>query len=204
MARYADWYTKTLTTEAAAVQALTQNLDYEVLDRIVALLLEVKARKNRVIFTGCGTSGTAAQRIAHICSCIEVPAMYLSPAVAPHGALGFIQPSDIVVMIAKGGNTAEICNLLPCCKTKGATIIATTNNPNSILAQEADIVLHLQTGDEPDVWGLLPCASMLCVVAAWDAILQTVMRLNGFTQQEFLAIHPGGATGEALTALTKQ
>lgn len=204
MAKYTEWYDKTLRMEASAIEALTKKLDYNVLDQIVELLVNIKKHNNRLILSGCGTSGTAAKRIAHIFSCIEVPAMFLSPAAAPHGEMGFIQKGDVVVLIAKGGNTSEICGLIPCCKAKGAILIGVTHNANSVLAKNADILMLMDTGEEPDPWGLLACASTLGVVAAWDAILHAVMRLNGITQEEFLLIHPGGATGEALIESLKK
>ncbi|NLT98691.1 MAG: SIS domain-containing protein [Christensenellaceae bacterium] len=198
MSRYKDWYDETLTREADAISGLKRTLDYETLDRIVELLLTVKQDRRRVITAGCGTSGTAARRIAHILSCIEVPAMFLSPADAPHGAMGLIQHGDIVVLIAKGGNTAEILNFIPCCREKGATIIGVTHNKDSALAKNCDILMLMDTGEEPGLWRMMPCASTLGVVAAWDAISLAVMRLNGFTKEQFLLIHPGGATGETL------
>jgi D-arabinose 5-phosphate isomerase GutQ len=45
---------------------------------------------------------------------------------------------------------------------------------------------------------MMPCASTLGVIAAFDAIILAAMRLNGFTKEQFLRIHPGGATGETL------
>ena len=199
MSQYSQWYANTLRAEGNAILALEQSLDHEVMDQIVALLLTMKEKKRRVIFTGCGTSGTAAQRISHILSCIEVPSVFLSPADAPHGALGFVQKGDVVVMLAKGGNTAELISLIPSVLQKGATLIGVTNAKDSVLAKKADICLLLSTGEEPDEWHLLPCASTLCAIAAFDAIIHTVMRENGFTKEEFLRIHPGGATGEILS-----
>jgi D-arabinose 5-phosphate isomerase GutQ len=49
---------------------------------------------------------------------------------------------------------------------------------------------------------MMPCASTLGVIAAWDAIILAVMRVNGFTKEQFLRIHPGGATGETLRDFT--
>jgi len=195
---YQDWYDQTLQREADAIANLRNTLDYQAMDRIVALLCTLKATNNRVITAGCGTSGTAARRIAHTLSCIEVPAVFLPPSEALHGAMGLIQKGDVVVLIAKGGNTGEIVKYIPCCKEKGAVIIGVTHNRDSVLAKNSDILLLMDTGEEPGLWAMMPCASTLGVIAAWDAIILAVMRLNGFTKEQFLRIHPGGATGEAL------
>lgn len=198
MSKNKKWYDNTLLTQARAIEALTKNLDYDVLDKIVERLLKLKDEGGKVVTMGCGTSGTAARRVAHMLNCIEVPSIFLSPADAPHGALGFVQNGDVVVMFAKGGNTSEICSLIPSCKKKGATIVGVTNNEGSMLAKNADILMVLETGEEPDQWHLLPCASTLCAVAAWDAIVHTTLRLSSYTMKDFYVIHPGGATGEAL------
>jgi D-arabinose 5-phosphate isomerase GutQ len=192
------WYDRTLLTEAKAIENLTKKLDYRALDKIVERLLKAKRSNARVFVAGCGTSGAAAKRIAHTLSCIEIPGIFLSPADAPHGAMGMIQPGDVVVLISKGGGTPEILNYVPCCKDKGATIVGVTHNPDSALASECDLPLILDTGEEPCPWKMMPCASTLGVIAAFDAIILATMRLNGFTKEQFLRIHPGGATGDAL------
>ncbi len=198
MSSYASWYDITLKAEAKAIENLAKTLDYSVMDEIVDLLLTVKPEKKRVAIIGCGTSGIAGRRIAHLLSCIEVPSVFLTPSEALHGALGFVQKDDIAILIAKGGNTSEIIGCLPALKAKGAKILAVTHNPASHIAREADLVLALDTGEEPCPFALLPCSSTLGVMAAFDAITLAVMRKNGFDKEQFLLIHPGGATGDIL------
>lgn len=203
MTEYRQWYDKTLHAEAQAIERLTERMDYDAMDRIVELLLEARRRGGRVVVVGCGTSGAAAKRIAHTLCCVEMPAVYLSPADAPHGAMGFIQPGDIAVLISKGGNTPEIMNYVPCCKSKGATIIGVTHVRDSALGRACDQLLLMDTGEEPCPWKLMPCCSTLGVIAVWDAIILAFMRVSGFTREEFLRIHPGGATGQTLTDMLK-
>ena len=198
MSKYGQWYDSTLMSEAKALSGLTGKLDYDAMDRIVDLLLSVKREKKRVVTIGCGTSGIAARRVAHLLSCIEVPTVFLSPSEALHGALGFVQKDDLAILIAKGGNTSEVIACLPCLKEKGAVIIGVTHSALSALARQSDITLLMDTGEEPCPFQLMPCSSTLGVMAAWDAIILSAMRLNGFTREDFLSIHPGGATGETL------
>lgn len=198
MSKYGQWYDSTLSSEAKAISGLTGKLDYNVMDRIVDLLLTVRREKRRVVTIGCGTSGIAARRIAHLLSCIEIPTIFLSPSEALHGALGFVQKDDLAILIAKGGNTSEVIGCLPCLKKKGAVVIGVTHSAMSALAREADITLLMDTGEEPCPFQMMPCSSTLGVMAAWDAIILSAMRLNGFTKEDFLSIHPGGATGESL------
>lgn len=198
MSKYSSWYDATLQAESLAIGQLKQKLDYAVMDKIVNLLLTVKPKKRRVTVIGCGTSGIAGRRIAHLLSCIEVPSIFLTPSEALHGALGFVQKDDIAILIAKGGNTSEVVSCIPALRGKGAVMIAVTHNVSSIIAKQANITLLIETGEEPCPFKLLPCASTLGVMAAWDAITLTLMRLSSFTKENFLAIHPGGATGDIL------
>lgn len=195
---YEGVFDQVLQRESDAILSLKKTLDYETLSQIVDILIHARKEKRRIITAGCGTSGMAARRIAHTLCCTETPAMFLSPADAPHGGMGFIQQGDVVVLLSKGGNTAEILRYLECCKKKQAILIAVTNNPDSVLAHNSDYVMLIDSGEEPCPFKIMPCCSTLTAIAAWDAIALTVMRYNHFTMEEFLLIHPNGNTAERL------
>lgn len=184
-----------LTMEAESIAALRQTLDQE------AVLAAAKALMNckgKVILSGCGTSAMAARKVAHSLSCIEIPALFLSPADAVHGALGVLQREDILVLISKGGNTQELVNLIPACKTKGALLIGVSENPESVIAGQADIYLKVKVEQEPCRFNMLATASTLAVIATFDAICIALMQMTGYTREQFAVIHPGGAVGERL------
>ncbi len=125
-----------ISMEADAIGKLTEVLDEK------AVLETAKALQNckgKVILSGCGTSAMAAKKIAHSLCCIEIPALFLSPADAVHGGLGVLQEDDILILISKGGNTQELVNLIPACRTKKAKLIGVSENPDSKIAQAADI-----------------------------------------------------------------
>ena len=184
-----------LTMEAESIAALRQTLDQE------AVLAAAKALMNckgKVILSGCGTSAMAARKVAHSLSCIEIPALFLSPADAVHGALGVLQQEDILILISKGGNTQELVNLIPACKTKGALLIGVSENPESVIAGQADIYLKVKVEQEPCRFNMLATASTLAVIATFDAICIALMQMTGYTREQFAVIHPGGAVGERL------
>ena len=184
-----------LTMEAESIAALRQTLDQE------AVLAAAKALMNckgKVILSGCGTSAMAARKVAHSLSCIEIPALFLSPADAVHGALGVLQREDILILISKGGNTQELANLIPACKTKGALLIGVSENPESVIAGQADIYLKVKVEQEPCRFNMLATASTLAVIATFDAICISLMQMTGYTREQFAVIHPGGAVGERL------
>lgn len=188
-----------LTMEAESIAQLRQTLDQEAVLDVAGALMNCKGK---VILSGCGTSAMAARKVAHSLSCIEIPALFLSPADAVHGALGVLQQEDVLILISKGGNTQELVNLIPACKTKGALLIGVSENPESVIARQADIYLKVKVEQEPCRFNMLATASTLAVIATFDAICIALMQMTGYTREQFAVIHPGGAVGERL--LNKQ
>jgi KpsF/GutQ family protein len=182
-------------SEAASIAALPSLVDPVAFNRCVEALA---ACRGRILTAGCGTSAAAARKIAHSLCCIERPAAFLSPGDAVHGGLGLVQPGDVVIAISKGGNTREILNLLGAVRTKQAFLVAVTENPQSILAQQANLLLRVRVEREPDEFNMLATASTLAVVAVFDAVCIALMRATGYTREQFAIIHPGGAVGDRL------
>ena len=140
----------------------------------------------------------AAMKFAHSLCCLERPARFLSPSDALHGGLGFVQKGDIVVLISKGGFTSELNPILDISKKRGAVIITVTENPNSYLALNSDIMLHAYTKKEVGKNNILYTSSFLVTVAILDALTCALMDLLGFDISSFSEIHPGGAVGKKL------
>ena len=184
-----------LTMEAESIARLRQTLEQEAVLAVAKALMNCKGK---VILSGCGTSAMAARKVAHSLSCIEIPALFLSPADAVHGALGVLQKEDILILISKGGNTQELVNLIPACKTKGALLIGVSENPESVIAGQADIYLKVKVEQEPCRFNMLATASTLAVIATFDAVCIALMQMTGYTREQFAVIHPGGAVGERL------
>ena len=200
MGMYDAYYEDVLAIERDAIGNLMQTLDRNVMNQIVDLLIKAKKNGRKVITAGCGTSGIAAQKIAHTLNAIDVPAFFLSPANSVHGGFGAISEGDVVILLTKGGNTQEIVNYLPACKAKGAIVIGVTQKSDSILGKEADILFFVGVEREACPWDLIASASILAVLAAFDAIAIAVMQETGLTKDAFYLIHPGGGAGETLRA----
>ena len=203
MGKYTDIYQQTLQIEGETILSLCDSLDHTVMDEIVDLLLTVKPQNHRVIVAGAGTSGIVARKIAHTLSVIEVPAFPLLPDVSIHGGMGAIQNGDVVVLLTKGGNTEEMLQYLPVCKAKGAKVIGVSENPDSALAKGSDIFLRVYIVREPCPWNLIATGSSLAMLATWDAIALAVMANNGFTKDDLLLTHRGGAVGQKLVQVSK-
>lgn len=186
---------RTIKEEAESLQKLADHFDEASVLKVTDALQNCRGK---VILTGCGTSGMAAKKIAHTLSCIEIPALYMSPADAVHGDLGVLQKEDILVLISKGGKTSELLTLIPACKTKQALMIGVSENPESEIARSADIYLEVKVDREPDRFNMLATASTLAVISMFDAICIALTQLKGYTREQFAVIHPHGAVGERL------
>lgn len=186
---------RVLRCEANAIQSLTETLDPAAM---TAAVKAIAGCRGRILTAGCGTSAMAARKIAHSLCCIERPAAFLTPSDAVHGGLGLLQKEDILILVSKGGNTAELTRLISACKAKGVFLIGVTENPSSSIAQEADLLLKVRVEREPCPFNMLATASTLAVIAAFDAICIALMQYTGYTREQFAIIHPGGAVGDRL------
>lgn len=185
----------TLRCEADTIRRLAENMNEEQINDIVKTIIGCKGK---IITSGCGTSGAAAKKIAHTLSCVECPALFLSPADAVHGGLGVVQKGDAVILLSKGGSTPEINQMIRACETKGAILIAVTEKEDSYLAKRADYLLKIKIEKEPDDFNMLATASTMAVIAAFDSIAIAITRVRGYSKKQFLLIHPGGEVGNRL------
>lgn len=178
------------------LQRVDTGLSADELETVIKALIDCEGK---VVVTGVGTSGAAARKITHSLSCIELPATYLSPGNGIHGASGMIQPGDVLIVLSKGGKSAEVNKLCSIAGKRGAVRIAVTESLDNPLAKESEIVLRVQVETESDKLGLLATASTTAVISAFDAICSVIMHQRDFTEENFALIHPEGAVGQKLT-----
>jgi D-arabinose 5-phosphate isomerase GutQ len=178
-------------------KAIADILDYLDVDSF-AKAVDVLEKAPRIITCACGNSGIAAMKFAHSLCCIEKPAKFMPTGEALHGGLGCVQPGDVVVLSSRGGKTAELMPVLRACKLKKAIVIGVTENRDSPLALQADIVLAMRIERESDKLNVMATASFVVLVAIFDALLVALMEVTGYTLEQFALIHPGGAVGERL------
>jgi KpsF/GutQ family protein len=181
---------------AKEISRLASSVDRSAMARCVEMLA---ACRGRIVTMGCGTSAAAARKVAHSLSCIERPAFFLSPSDAPHGALGAVQPGDVVLLFSKGGGTRELQDLVPSLKAKKVALVTATENEDSVLARQSDLVLKVKVEREADAFNMLATTSTMAVVAVFDAICIALMEHTGYTREKFAVIHPHGAVGDRLT-----
>ena len=183
-----------LRIEADAVATLASRLD-EHFARACRLLL---ACRGRVVVSGIGKSGHVARKIAATFASTGTPAFFLHPAEASHGDVGMITREDTLLALSNSGETDEILLLVPILKRMGVPLVAMTGNPGSTLARAADVHLDVSVPAEACPLNLAPTASTTASLAMGDALAVALLRLHGFTEEDFARSHPGGSLGRKL------
>lgn len=160
------------------------------------IIIKLSECSGRIILSGMGKSGHIAGKIASTLSSTGSPAFFMHPGEASHGDLGMITPDDIVIFLSNSGESDEIYNLIPSIKRIGASIVAITSNEKSEIAKYADYHISSKVSTEACPLGLAPTASSALMLAIGDAIAISLFQLKGFTAEDFLKSHPGGALGK--------
>ncbi|NDF90599.1 MAG: KpsF/GutQ family sugar-phosphate isomerase [Betaproteobacteria bacterium] len=157
--------------------------------------------KGKVIVTGIGKSGHVANKIAATLASTGTPSCFLHPAEASHGDLGMVTAEDVVLALSNSGQTEEIVRILPLIRRRGATLIAITGEPQSLLAQQADVHLLVRVDREACPLNLAPTASTTAAMVMGDAIAVSLLAARGFSAEQFALSHPAGALGRKLLSL---
>jgi D-arabinose 5-phosphate isomerase GutQ len=180
--------------ESSALLKALECIDKTAFEDAVTVL----AKAGRIAASGCGHSGIACQHFAHLMCCIELPARFISPSEALHGASGFLKQGDVMVLASRGGKSAELLPIINICKLKGVKIISITENTDSPLALGADIVIKMHVERETDKYNSQGTTSFVVLSAIFDALQTALLEETGFKNDQFAVIHPGGAVGERL------
>ncbi len=183
-----------LSIESGAVETLRSRLDERFIDAC-KMCLETRGR---IVVTGMGKSGHISGKIAATLASTGTPAFFMHPGEASHGDLGMITAQDLLLAISYSGETDEIITILPLVKRMGARLITMTGNPKSTLAKAADVHLDVSVAEEACPLNLAPTASTTATLAMGDALAVVLLKIRGFTAEDFAMSHPSGSLGKRL------
>lgn len=184
----------TILMESEALRGLEKLLT----DDFARAVQLIARSSGRVVVTGIGKSAIIAQKIAATLNSTGTPALFMHAGDAIHGDLGMIQPGDIVLCLSKSGESPEIKLLVPLVKNFNSPLIAIVGNISSYLAVQADYILNTTVSQEACPNNLAPTASTTAQLAMGDALAVCLMKIKGFSQEDFAKFHPGGALGKKL------
>jgi arabinose-5-phosphate isomerase len=188
------WAIKTICTEAKAIEKLASFIDDDFTRTVEAIFNS----KGRLIATGVGKSAIIAQKIVATLNSTGTPAIFMHAADAIHGDLGTITPDDIVLCLSKSGNTPEIKVLVPLIRNMGNKIVSLVSDSESYLEEQADYKLKAYVDAEACPNNLAPTSSTTAHLVVGDALAICLLRLRGFSSEDFARVHPGGSLGKKL------
>lgn len=180
--------------EGKAVLALRDRVDKNFV-RACELML---ACDGRIVVTGMGKSGHIGGKLAATLASTGSPAFFVHPGEASHGDLGMIIEKDVVLAISSSGETDELLTILPIIKRIQIPLISMTGNPQSRLAKQATVNLDISVEKEACPLNLAPTSSTTVTLALGDALAVSLLKIRGFTADDFARSHPGGKLGKRL------
>lgn len=185
---------KTIELEAQSIAGLADylNQDFE------QAVSKIAAAKGRLVISGVGKSAIVAQKIVATFNSTGTPSLFMHAADAIHGDLGMIQKEDVVMLLSKSGESAEIKVLVPLIKNFGNILIGMGGNAYSFLSRNCDYFLNTTVSQEACPNNLAPTSSTTAQMVMGDVLAICLMELAGFSGQDFARFHPGGNLGKRL------
>lgn len=178
-----------------------KHLDLQVVDKVIQECLKTRGL---IIFTGVGKSGIIAEKIAMTMISTGTKALYLPPTNFLHGDIGILSENDLFVIISRSGETEELLNLVPFAKKRGSRLLAIISNPNSRLAKQCDLSIHLPFEKELCPFDLAPTTSTEIQLLFGDLLAIALMRSKGFDISSYALNHPSGSIGKKMSLTVEE
>ena len=103
-----------------------------------------------------------------------------------------------MIAISNSGETGELKSTVTCLKGVGVHIIALTGNPNSWLANEAEVALIAGVDQEGDSMNKPPRASILAEIIELQCLSILLQNEFDLDPKQYVKWHPGGALGASI------
>lgn len=184
-----------LSIAKESVDEYVAGIDFAPLSAAKQLILAAEAKGNRLHVTGIGKPGHVSGYAASLFSSTGTPTYELHGTECVHGSAGQTRPGDVVIAISNSGETNELKATVTCLKGVGVHIIALTGNPNSWLANEAEVALIAGVKQEGDSMNKPPRASILAEIIELQCLSILLQNEFGLDPKQYVKWHPGGALG---------
>ena len=160
--------------------------------------MDAEAKGGRLHVTDIGKPGRVSGYAASLFSSTGTPTYELHGTECVHGSAGQTRPGDVVIAISNSGETGELKATVTCLKNVGVHIIALTGNPNSWLANEAEVTLIAGVEQEGDSMNKPPRASILAEIMELQCLSILLQNEYGLNPGQYVKWHPGGALGASI------
>jgi arabinose-5-phosphate isomerase len=193
-AQIEQWAKESIQLQSEQVANLSGFINHN----FVKAIEHLHAIAGRIVISGIGKSAIIAQKMVATLNSTGAPAIYMHAADAIHGDIGMLQPNDVAIVISKSGESPEIKILVDILKKFENTVIAICGNEQSYLATQAHYLLNTYVSKEACPNNLAPTTSTTAQLVMADTIAICLLKMKGFTKDDFARLHPGGALGKQL------
>ena len=159
----------------------------------------LKNINGRLIVIGIGKSAIIGKKIVATLNSTGTSSIFIHGVEAIHGDLGSIKKDDVILFISKSGNTNELKKIFSVIKVQENKTIAMTANKDSYLAKNSDFFLNTFVQKEACPNNLAPTTSSTAQLVIGDALAICLLKLKGFSKNDFARFHPGGILGKKIT-----
>lgn len=188
---------RVLDVEIFELQRLRRRLGAD-FGHAIELLKQAVDARGKIVVLGVGKSGHIGSKIAATLTSTGSPAVVLDSLNALHGDLGMVADGDVVLALSASGETDELVRILPAIARFQVKTIAICGDPNSTLAQNADVFLDVNIEQEACPLNLAPTSSTTVMIALGDALAMVLLEARGFQKEDFAKFHPAGMVGRSL------
>jgi arabinose-5-phosphate isomerase len=189
-----EFFKTSYNLQIQELQANINNIKKDSLLNAIDIILNCKGK---LACSGMGKSGLIAQKLAATFSSLGTPAFFLHPGEALHGDLGVLQQDDVLLVIAKSGESDEVVQMLQV-KKMGNKIISILGNPNSRAGKLSDVIINAFVNREADPLNLAPTSSTTVSLVIGDSLASTIAKVKNFKPENFAFYHPAGQLGKRL------
>ena len=190
-----DLYKKSYKMQIDELQENFNRLDRVSIQNAIQLILDCKGK---LVCTGMGKSGLIAQKLAATFSSTGTPAFFLHPGESLHGDLGALQKTDLLLLLAKSGESEEVIRMQQVIKKMEIPVISILGKADSSSGKMSDVIIQASVSREADQLNLAPTASTTVSLVVGDALASVVSEIRGFKPENFALFHPAGQLGKRL------
>lgn len=186
--------------ERDGINYFLDNFDQAQMEPLVEILLNSSGIS---FFSGVGKSGLIAKKVAQTMTSTGTRSIYISPLDALHGDIGIVTAHDCFFLLSKSGESDELISLLPILRSKQVKSVAVVSNPNSRLAKNSDLLIHLPCLNELCPYDMAPTISTTIQMIFGDLLAMLLMQKREFTKDQFVENHPAGRIGKRMNLKVK-
>ena len=190
-----ELFKNSYSMQIGELQSNGEWIDPDSVEQACELILQCKGK---LVCSGMGKSGLIAQKLAATFSSTGTPAFFLHPGESLHGDLGVVQPNDVILLLAKSGESDEVVQMLQVIRKMGNPVISLLGNPDSSAGRMSTVIIRASVSREADSLNLAPTASTTVSLVVGDALATAISEKRGFQPENFALYHPAGQLDKRL------